>query len=62
MQSNTHTLACLSSYFNLGFSRASLEIGERPFPFLREKLLDGVLKQAESDDSVNNKGEEDELS
>ena len=33
MQSNTHTLACLSSYFNLGFLRASTEIGERPFPF-----------------------------
>ena len=29
----TRTLACLSSYFNLGFLRASLEIGERPFSF-----------------------------
>ncbi len=31
MQSNTHTLACLSSYFTSGFLRASQEIGERPF-------------------------------
>ena len=29
-----HMPARLSSYFNLGFSKASSEIGERPLPFL----------------------------